>query len=339
MKSSYFDKYTVFPKPSSIERGQVNLRPISLGNLQYQLPILSSPMDSVTGIEMINAMNDLGCGAVMHRYLSEEEFYKLNVPKNTIIAIGSINNHKDRIVRLIDNGYTYLMVDTAHGAHIKSLKTYEFLATKYPEVYIISGSICTKEAAILCFAHGAHAFRVGVSPGQHCATFENLGIGRNLIDSVKEIKSWSTYIGINIPIIADGGLRGSADLHKILVAGASYGMFGTLFGATLESASKLYVKIDKNSYKEFTNEEETKLTLLGANLYKKIRGMASLEALIEGNGKDKNNAMVEGISSYIKVTGSVKDLVNSMKSNLEQFCYYTGSDSVENLIKLDLNIY
>ena len=53
-------------------RSEVNLQSL-LGNLSFDFPVISAPMDTVTEASMCVAMNDAGGLGVIHRYNSIEE--------------------------------------------------------------------------------------------------------------------------------------------------------------------------------------------------------------------------------------------------------------------------
>ena len=62
MKQTYsFDDVLLVPQYSDIKsRSEVNIG-CSLSNFDFNLPVISSPMDTVTEERMINAMSDADC--------------------------------------------------------------------------------------------------------------------------------------------------------------------------------------------------------------------------------------------------------------------------------------
>ena len=68
-----YNDVVLLPQYSSIKsRSEVNLES-RLGNKSYTLPIISSPMDTITGTEMALAMEKAGGLGVVHRYCSIAE--------------------------------------------------------------------------------------------------------------------------------------------------------------------------------------------------------------------------------------------------------------------------
>ena len=70
---------------------------------------------------------------------------------------------------------------------------------------------------------------------------------------------------IDIPVIADGGIRHSGDITKAIAAGASSVMLGSLFAGLKESPGQLVI------YK--------------GRQFKEYRGMGSLGAMVKGSAE------------------------------------------------------
>jgi len=77
-KSLTFDDVLLVPKFSSIvSRSEVDLS-LNLGpSIQLSLPVISSPMDTVTEVDMALAMSAAGGVGIIHRYNSLEQQAKL----------------------------------------------------------------------------------------------------------------------------------------------------------------------------------------------------------------------------------------------------------------------
>ena len=70
MKNGYcFDDVLLVPQFSDItSRSEINLTSYLDNRHRFRLPIISSPMDTVTGAEMARSMSDLGGLGIIHRY-------------------------------------------------------------------------------------------------------------------------------------------------------------------------------------------------------------------------------------------------------------------------------
>ena len=65
-----FDDVLLVPRHSNIEtRAEIDLSS-TIGDRDFEIPIVSSPMDTVTEEEMVKAMDTAGGLAVVHRYNS-----------------------------------------------------------------------------------------------------------------------------------------------------------------------------------------------------------------------------------------------------------------------------
>jgi IMP dehydrogenase len=86
-------------------------------------------------------------------------------------------------------------------------------------VQIIAGNVATKEAVKDLADAGADAVKVGIGPGSICTTRIVAGVGfpqlSAIADCVEEAHS------LEIPLIADGGIKYSGDVAKALAVGAS----------------------------------------------------------------------------------------------------------------------
>ena len=73
-KSYTYDDVNIVPKYSEVEhRDKVNIRTRCTKKTEIAYPIVSSPMDTVTGYEMAKSMLDWGTCGVIHRFQSIEE--------------------------------------------------------------------------------------------------------------------------------------------------------------------------------------------------------------------------------------------------------------------------
>ena len=111
---------------------------------KMQIPIIASPMDSVTGIEMIKAMALNGCVGIHTRFINNPEELDMQISaikeisefflyNGTItcphiaVAIGVRDNPAEKARQLYDAGATIICLDIANANHIFMLEAIEMV--------------------------------------------------------------------------------------------------------------------------------------------------------------------------------------------------------------------
>ena len=312
-----YDDVLLVPQYSSIE----SRKEVEIGNsLDYdrwlELPVISSPMDSVTEAPMAIAMAKAGGLGVLHRYNDIEEQrrmvreFRISMPnsyENCAAAVGISGDYLKRAAALFDAGATILCIDVAHGHHslveraIKSIR--DKLADK---VHIMAGNVATAEGYLDLESWGANSVRCNVGGGSICSTRIQTGHGLPGLQTILDCAS----VKGDTKIIADGGIRFSGDAVKAYAAGADFIMVGSLLAGTDETPGDI---ISAGPSKE-----------------KVYRGMASKEAQMDWRGKFSSN---EGVATKVPYKGSVQgvlgDLVNGIRSGLS----YSGSKNMNEFKK------
>ena len=115
------------PQYSDIEsRSEVSIASILRGNgptTKLGIPIIASPMDTISEEEMGVAMWQEGGLAVVHRYNTIVEQASIldgiivNAGCNAAAAIGTSGDYLERAHALVEAGTRILCVDVAHGHH------------------------------------------------------------------------------------------------------------------------------------------------------------------------------------------------------------------------------
>jgi len=323
-KKLTFDDISIVPKYSEVEsRSLISLNTRFTKKTKISIPIISSPMDAVTGIEMAKGMLKLGGVGIIHRFMSMEEqadaisilsayrkTFKLGQRKNMPIsaATGVTGDFIERAQHLANNGCDVLLIDVAHGHH-KLVK--DALRRLHNEVKgtfeIIAGSIATEKAARDLCEWGADAVRVGIGNGSLCETRIRTGVGVPQVSAIHDCVSICDIY--NVPVIADGGIRYIGDIAKSLGLGADSAMLGSLLSGTKETPGEIS-KIGK-----WPNEQ----------LFKKYRGSASIESK-KDRGETKN---VEGNSKAIPYKGKIKRIIDDITDGIRSAFSYVGANNIE----------
>ena len=307
-----FDDVSIVPKYSDIlHRKDCNTMTKVTKNIYLEIPIVSSPMDTITEFDMAWSMAQLGGVGVIHRFMSIEkqvEIMRSFVSMTVGAAIGATGDYIERAQALVEGSCKIILIDVAHGHHLLVKDTIGRLKNEVSGNYdIVAGNIATGEAAqFLCDA-GADAVRVGVGSGSLCSTRVQTGVGIPMVSAIRDVVSVCDDYGVSV--IADGGIRTPGDVAKPIVAGADCVMLGNLLSGTKEAPGS----ITKTGM--WPNEV----------LQKKYRGSASLEAKSD-RGEIQN---VEGYSTTIPYKGKVKRIIDDILDGLKSSMSYVGASNLE----------
>ena len=147
-----FDDVLLEPKYSDIEsRGQIDIGNHLSETAYLELPVISSPMDTVTEDEMSWTMCDEGGLGVLHRYNTIEEQVALVKKRRcfTAAAIGVTGEYEERACALVDAGVRYLCLDVAHGHHILVKNALKTLRDVFgSEVHLMAGNVATLDCLL-----------------------------------------------------------------------------------------------------------------------------------------------------------------------------------------------
>ncbi len=252
---------------------------------------------------------------IQYPHASKDGYGRLRVGA----AIGVGQDALERSQELIKAKVDILVVDTAHGHSQRVLDTVKVLKKKFPEQELIAGNIATSEAAKDLMELGVDAVKIGVGPGSICTTRVVTGAGIPQITAIAEV--FKVTGPINVPLIADGGIKYSGDITKAIAAGASSVMLGNVLAGTDESPGEVVIYQGRS--------------------YKTYRGMGSLEVMKEGSRDryaqdfytDEKKLVPEGIEGRVPYKGSVSHLVQMMVGGLKAGMGYAGCRTILELQK------
>ena len=313
-----FDDVLLVPKDSSISsREEVNISTF-LGKLEFRLPVVSSPMDTVTESQMAIQMFRQGGLGIIHRYNTTKDQVKIvlsvrdsleetsNAKISSIAAaVGVSEDLVSRSRSLYNAGARVFCVDIAHGHHSLMEAALKTLKDMFAEsVTLIAGNVATAQGYLDLSDWGADAVRMGIGGGSICSTRIQTGHGVPTFQSILDCRDCD-----GASLIADGGIKTTGDIVKSLAAGADMVMLGSMLAGTLESPGNIFQSKDNKRYKVY-------------------RGMASPEAQIAWRG---NARSLEGISTTIPYKGEVEKILSDMSQNIKSGFSYTGARSIREL--------
>ena len=307
-----YDDVQILPKYSEVKhRVNCDTSTYVTKNWELKIPIVSSPMDTVTEVTMAQHMNELGGLGIIHRFLSIEE-QSSQVGRVTLgpssAAIGVTGDFIERAQELVKQGCKILCIDVAHGHHKLVKESIRRIKNEVNgQVDLLVGNISTGESARDLCEWGADGLRIGIGGGSLCSTRIQTGVGVPMVSSI--LSCVAVADGYNVPCMADGGIRSSGDVCKGLGAGADTVMLGSLLSGTKESPGV----ITKQGV--WPNEV----------LQKKYRGSASIESKTD-RGESKN---VEGYSTTVPYKGKVKRIISDIIDGLKSSMSYVGANNLE----------
>lgn len=313
-----FDDVLLSPQYSNIEsRVEIDTSSSLDEELKFHLPIISSPMDTVTEEKMAFQVDAHGGVGVVHRYNTIEEQAEM---VQTVVkhgqrvgaAVGATNDYVDRATALHDAGVNFLCLDVAHGHHVHVKNALKELRKLFGEKFhLMAGNVATFEGVSDLGRWGASSVRVGIGGGSICSTRIQTGHGKPTFSSVlaaaaaKESLSKSGY---NVTIIADGGIKNSGDMVKCFAAGADFVMVGSLLAATREAPGDII----------FTKEGK----------FKSYRGMASKDAQMDWRGRTSS---LEGIAAVVPYRGTVSEVLRELERGIRSGLSYSGARNIQEL--------
>ena len=310
-----YDDVNINPQYSNINnRKDCNTITRVTKNIHLEIPLVSSPMDTVTDYQMCLEMDRLGGMGFLHRFHNPNvvedkiKHFRKERPQGTIGAsIGVKGNHIESAQRYVDAGAQIILIDVAHGHHKLVKEAIRRLKNEVKGTFdVLVGNVATKEAAKDLCEWGADGLRIGIGGGSLCSTRMQTGVGVPMVSSI--LSCVTVADGYDVPCMADGGVRSPGDVCKGLAAGANTVMLGSLLSGTKETPGE----ITKTG--QWPNEV----------LQKKYRGSASLDSKLDR----EESKYVEGYSTTVPYKGKVKRIIYDIMDGVRSSMSYVGAGNI-----------
>jgi IMP dehydrogenase len=209
-----------------------------------------------------------------------------------------------------------IVVDVAHFHNANVFKSTKDILREVGADVVV-GNIGTYKAAedIVTKLERVAGIRVGIGSGSICTTSEVAKAGSPTLFAAAQVADALKEYGADIPIIADGGVRGPGDIAVALGAGASTVMMGNLFARCKEAPGNLVA--------------------IGGRYYKQYRGMGSASAMARRYSMDRYSVPAKGISEgvegWVPYKGDLSIVIQELTDGLRAAMGYAGARNIPNL--------
>jgi len=267
---------------------------------------------------------------------NKRDLFSLDSDGHFLVAAAVSFSPEDmqRVDRLVESGCKILVLDSSHGACAPAKEQMHRIRVKYGNrVDIIVGNIASYESAMYLLEGDVKpdALKVGIVPGSICTTRQVTGHGVPQVTAVYNVwcavRDHGAKSGYYCPVIADGGIRTSGDIVKVLACGASGIMLGSALAGSEESPGLVVVKDGKR--------------------YKTIRGMGSRSAMEERAGsrtrylrekgtekaeelteKQKQKMVPEGVEGLVEFKGTAEKIMVELCGGIQSGLAHSGANSI-----------
>jgi IMP dehydrogenase/GMP reductase len=324
-----FRDFILLPGRSEAEPNEIDLSARLTKGIDLDIPLVSSPMDTVTEWRLALEMARLGGAGAIHRNMSREaQVEQVRRVKESRVDARSKDDRGRPLVgasvspldlercRALDRVADFLVADVAHFHNSKILESSRRILPELSSKFV-AGNVGTREAVFDAVDElpRVDGFRAGIGSGSICITTEVTRVGAPTLFAVAEVASAVAERGLDIPVIADGGIRGAGDAALVIAAGASTAMLGSMLAGTDESPSKVVLRKGRK--------------------FKVHRGMASAAARRARFAVDRYavpaKGLDEGVEAYVPYAGKARDVVAVMENGLKAAFGYAGAADVRGM--------
>ncbi len=324
-----FHDFILLPGRAEAEPRDIDLNTRLTSNIRIAVPLISSPMDTVTEWRLALEMARLGGAGAVHRNMSlddqVEQVRKVKASKAEAKSVdskgrplvgASVSPLDPERCRALDRVADFLVSDVAHFHNSKVMKAAKMILPDLSADFI-AGNVGTRRAVfdILDELPRVEGFRAGIGSGSICITAEVTRVGAPTLYAVAEVASGVAERKARVPVIADGGIRGPGDAALAFAAGASTAMLGSMLAGTDESPSQVVTREGRK--------------------FKVHRGMASAAARRVRFAVDRYSVpakgLDEGVEAYVPAAGNAEGVVGMMENGLRAAFGYAGARSIEEM--------
>ena len=329
-----FDDVLLLPGYTDFHRSVVDLSVQLHTSLKLNIPIISSPMDTVTESAMATAMANNGGIGILHRSLTPAEQAEkirmvksfeatganpaLDASKKLVVgaAVGAGSDLEERIKTLIEAEVDLIVIDSGNGFSKSIIDALKYIKTQ-TKIPVMAGNITSFDGATALIEAGADILRVGMGPGSICTTRIVTGVGVPQLTAISEAKRAVIESGKDVKVIGDGGIKQIGDIAKAIAFGSDAVMLGSLLAGFNECPGE---EVEVNGSK-----------------FKLYRGMGSVRAMQKGgatrygqnNDAGERKLVAEGVEGLVPFKGGVDDFIYQIQGGIRSSCYNVGGKTLK----------
>lgn len=328
-----FDDVLLLPRYSQWARFERDISSELHPDLSLMLPIISSPMDTVTDETMCIAMARAWWFGILHRnFTIQQQVDKiLNMKTTDTIsdqctlgkdwklmvwaAVGAGDDLEKRVNALVEAQVDVICIDSGHGHSDYIMKAIRQTRKQANSTILMAGNVATYDGARAMVDCGVDLIRVGMWPGSICTTRIISGMWVPQLTAIMEASR--AVQGSETKVIGDGGVRQIGDIAKAIAGWAHAVMLGSMLAGYDQSPG------------EITTHDGKK--------YKKYRGMWSIGAMISGGaeryGQDPKEAEKKLIPEWVEALKpylwDVSDFLHQIRGSLGSSLYYQWAKDLD----------
>lgn len=312
------DDVLLVPQHSTVKsRKDVDVSVELSKGLKISSGIIPAPMKTISGGDMISAVHKSGGMGIYHRFMPwAEQMAACISANNTMVnafdhigfSVGAKSEDYDKVDWFVSQGVKILNIDMANGHSDLCINMTKYIATKYPQVFLISGNVATRVGARDLWEAGADAVRVSIGNGSLCSTRIQTGNGVPLLTALSDVayirlKLTDNYASPQIKkplfIIADGSCKTSGDLVKAFCF-ADLVFSGNLFASCEETPGDI-AEINGEKYKSY-----------------------------EGSSTHQTSN-IEGVKALVKCKGTYNEVMTKLLDGLRSGMSYQNAHTMKQL--------
>jgi len=214
-------------------------------------------------------------------------------------AVGATGDFLERAVEMSKAKADVLAIDTAHGHSERVMEAIKAIRHRLPEMQLVAGNVATYEGAKELISLGIDGLKVGIGPGSICTTRVVTGAGVPQLTAIMEAARAAK--GMDVAIIADGGIKYSGDISK-----------------ALEESPGETILYQGRTFKSYRGMGSTGAMESGSDRY----------ALVQDSG-ERSKSVPEGVEGRVPYKGQLGALTDQLVGGLKSGMGYVGAATLK----------